>query len=696
MRRSILVLLCMLCMIVPAAAQAEESSTNLPELVVIAGPFTEAERITTTNNFVIDEATIRNSNAANLSELLTEMGFPNEASPTDYGENVTLIRGYQTDHHMVEVSGKVLFLINGKRSGVANARQLTLNNVERVEILRGPEMFKYSLGSPGGVINIVTKKGGPNKVGGRLEVGAGSWDTYRTSASLNGLVNNFDYSVGYAFKTLRSNYKDGDGKRVHNTNTDGTHNAFANLGYTFNDLHRISTDIYYYKVDAAYRPSYVDDEGELRSASYMDRETQLYYLNYEGKTENERWSWHANVGYGEDYYHSYSDSGPYPMGNETTSWRGQAGVEYNNELFNISSGADFIRYDVENGSNTYSMHDTYSQQIFGAYTIGTLKLFDGKFNISGGLRYEYVRIKDKAIGDEGYESNRNVMKSRDELPTRRSFAHTSPSIGASYLPFEWLKLRANYTQGYRAPSGRQLFASNITEGYGAPGDPRLDPELSDNYEIGLDVALDHVRFSTTFFYNKIMNNSYIYNGPVSGRICRNAEERLQSGLEVSLSGDILGALGYNDYELRPYFNMTYMFKKKEVMKKDGTGRNGADALWWPILRMPDLTMNYGVRFRHLPSHFSANLNFNYYGKQYGSRMNATSGVDYHDYAFGNFTIVNFSVSKRLVDFEDKGNIELQLHANNIFDKVYSYSGKVPDDTYAFPGRNYHATLVYNF
>jgi len=71
---------CTLLAIMPAVVHGEEI-TPLPELVVIAGPFSEAERITTANNFVIDEATIRNSNAANLSELLTEMGFPNEASP---------------------------------------------------------------------------------------------------------------------------------------------------------------------------------------------------------------------------------------------------------------------------------------------------------------------------------------------------------------------------------------------------------------------------------------------------------------------------------------------------------------------------------------------------------------------------------------------------------------------------------------
>jgi vitamin B12 transporter len=75
------------------------------------------------------------------------------------------------------------------------------------------------------------------------------------------------------------------------------------------------------------------------------------------------------------------------------------------------------------------------------------------------------------------------------LSTKRSFSHVSPTLGVSYLPTEWLKLRANYTQGWRAPSGRQLFASSFYEDYGAPGDPRLSPEFTKAFEAGFDIAM---------------------------------------------------------------------------------------------------------------------------------------------------------------------------------------------------------------
>lgn len=46
-------------------------------------------------------------------------------------------------------------------------------------------------------------------------------------------------------------------------------------------------------------------------------------------------------------------------------------------------------------------------------------------------------------------------------------------------------------------------------------------------------------------------------------------------------------------------------------------------------------------------HSGMEVNFNYYGEQYGSRTNATTTEDYHDDAFGEFTIVNASMNKRL-------------------------------------------------
>ncbi len=337
----------------PAAALAQDQTADtavLSEIIVSSDNFIGDERESSTSGFVIDEKTIKNSGAENLSELLIEQGIAVEATPTDHGENTTLIRGFHTEHLMTEANGKLLILIDGRRSGVASTRQITLNNVERVEILRGPEMFKYSMGSPGGVINVITKRGGPEQFSGSARAGYGSYDAWKAGGDINGLANNFDYYLGYEYSTVRDDYKDGNGDQVQNTKTDGTNGVNFNVGYTLNEKHRIGIDGYYYNVDKAHRPTYVDEEGVVRENNYTDRETQLFYLNYEGATENDRFSWQANVGHGKDTYETYQSDSEYPKGQEAETNRAQGSLTYNAGLFDITGGVDHIKYELENSS----------------------------------------------------------------------------------------------------------------------------------------------------------------------------------------------------------------------------------------------------------------------------------------------------------------------------------------------------------
>lgn len=714
-------------LLLPAASPAwADDATVLPEVTVKSGTFTAQEKTSTTSTFVIDEETIRGSTAHNLSELLIEQGFPVEATPTDHGETTLLIRGFHTEHLMTEANGTVLILIDGRRSGVATPRQINLNNIERVEVLRGPEMFKYSMGSPGGIINVITKRGGPESFSGSVRAGYGSYDTYRAGADIGGRANDFDYAMGYEYGTVRKDYKDGNGDRVHNTKTDGTNRFNFNLGYTFNDRHRIGIDGYHYSVDKAHRPSYVDEEGELRSNNHTDRETRLLHLNYDGATGDGRFSWKANVGKGRDIYETWQATQnlthPYPKGQEVESDRAQGSVSYTSERFDLTGGVDYIKYHVENSSTArgnalanpcthtladpvwcgkgYPMHPTSTTALFGSYLVGTLKLREGALNLSGGLRYEHARAKDLSVGDEHYDKTPGLVTyfgglTRDDLPTSRSFDHLSPTIGATWLPTGWLKLRANYTEGWRAPSGRQLFASSFYEDYGAPGDPRLKPEFTDAYEVGFDMVRSDWRLSGTYFYYDIDDHIFIYpgylaDGTQGARMLLNVDKRIQEGVEIQASANVAGLMGRRDVEVRPYVNLTHMIKKEEVIFEGAPGPAGT---WWPITRMPDNTASYGIRFDHYASKFSGNLNFNYYGKQYGGRADVGFGPDP---GFGKFTVANLSLKKRLWDSGKANRLDLKVDINNLFDKTYSYLGRIPQDAYAYPGRNFHAALIYDF
>lgn len=706
------------------------SATNPQQRGTTTSAFTPRQRGNSTSTFVIDEQTIRSSSANNLSELLIEQGFPVEATPNDHGENTLVIRGFHTEHLMTEANGKVLILIDGRRSGVASVRQIALRNVERIEVLRGAEMFKYGLGSPGGIINVITKRGGPNSFGGSVRAGYGSYDAYRTGVDVGGQQNNFDYTIGYEYSTVRSDYTDGDGNRVHNTKTDGTNRFNFNFGYTIDGLHRIGIDGYHYAVDKAHRPSYIDEEGVLRGNNYTDRKTQLLHLNYQGASEDGRFSWRANVGKGRDLYETWQATNAvmhqYPKGQDVTSDRAQGSLTYTSDLFDLTGGMDYIHYFVQNSSTArgnalaspcthaladpewcgkgFPMHPTSTTTLMGSYLVGMLKLWDGAVNLSGGVRYEHASARDLSVGDEHYDRTpglRNYFGGlpREAFPTSRSFDHIAPTFGATWLPMDWLKLRANYTQGWRAPSGRQLFASSFYEDYGAPGDPRLRPEFTDAYEVGFDMARGDWRLSSTYFYYKVKDNIFIYPGYLAdgrhsgARMLLNVDKRIQEGVEVQVSANVAGLLGRRDMEVRPYANLTHMIKKEEVIFEGAPGPAGT---WWPITRMPDTVMNYGIRFNYPAWQFSGNLNFNYYGLQYGGRADVGLGPIP---GFGRFTVANLSLRKRLLGGMNTNNLDLKLDANNLFNTTYSYLGPVgtgPNDSYAFPGRNFFATLIYNF
>src|SRR5205085_4018434 len=111
-------------------------------------------------------------------------------------ETSVFMRGTNSNHTKVLVDG-----IDLSDPSNANAAfdfgQLLTQDIERVEVLRGPQSGLYGSDAIGGVINIVTKRGeGPPQLTGRLE--GGSFDTFNQSASVRGSVSRFNYSFNVA------------------------------------------------------------------------------------------------------------------------------------------------------------------------------------------------------------------------------------------------------------------------------------------------------------------------------------------------------------------------------------------------------------------------------------------------------------------------------------------------------------------
>ncbi len=161
---------------VAAAAQsdtrpADGSTTDLDE-VIVTGTRTEVSvRDSLVPAQVIGRAEIERSQARSLAELLrgrAGVGFSNQGG---LGKITTLnLRGTESDH--------VLVLIDGVRIGSATAglpalQDLPIDQIERVEIVRGPRSSLYGSEAIGGVIQIFTRRGGKG-LSRHLRVGGGS------------------------------------------------------------------------------------------------------------------------------------------------------------------------------------------------------------------------------------------------------------------------------------------------------------------------------------------------------------------------------------------------------------------------------------------------------------------------------------------------------------------------------------------
>lgn len=630
---------------------AEE--TGMREMVVSASRTQEAKREVTSNVTVITEQDIKASAASSLADVMTAQGFVVMSSG---GTSSIMIRGYGANSMAYEVENQVLLLINGVRVGTSNIALIGLANIERVEVIRGPAAVQYGSSALGGVVNVVLKRGVEGSPTASVEFGAGSNGLLREQAAVTGAIGAFDLAAGYS-NSPRGSIKTANFGTWNHTDMDRNESGNLAFGYTFANNQRIAFNYF-----RGYQDFYLTDSGGVRASAY-NKPTAKYYdytkltqttaLTYTGNTDDKKFNWSANYTAGEEIQNFVQSSG-YTQFVDNRQFNSQVG--YNGEHVSISGGLDSIEYKQYISTKPALVSRTTDT---GLYYSGKLRILDERLIFSMGGRYDKY---------DDYGPSQNASQS-----------HFGGSYGIAFHPTSWLKLRTNYTDGFKMPSARQRTG----DGNSYAPNPNVQPEKSKTWEVGGDIDWRALTGSLTYFNSeykdKIVGGA---SGTKPSYWFTNISGATLAGVEGSLRADIGKALGKN-WSLTPYGGFTWL----------GTRRNNDYANWHSykingrftniLVNTPEWMFSYGVDFADPDYKVKGRVHASTYGEIYTSSSYVVRPSG---------TIVNMSLDKELMGFSDsKGTMTLRTEITNLFNGAnevyYGYPGA---------GRSYYVGLRYDF
>ncbi|HEY9049668.1 MAG TPA: TonB-dependent receptor plug domain-containing protein, partial [Ohtaekwangia sp.] len=195
-----------LWLLAPSKTKAQQDSlatSSLDEVVITATKFPKSQSETGKVLTIIDEEQLKRSAGKDISQLLNEqVGVVITGANSNPGKDKSVfLRGAG--------SGYTLILLDGipvnDPSGIGGAfdlRMLPIDQIERIEILKGSQSALYGSDAVAGVINIITKKKGNKPFGVSGTASYGSYNTRKGNIGVSGITKIVDYNAGYTyFKT---------------------------------------------------------------------------------------------------------------------------------------------------------------------------------------------------------------------------------------------------------------------------------------------------------------------------------------------------------------------------------------------------------------------------------------------------------------------------------------------------------------
>lgn len=587
-------------------AQDSVKTNSLDDVVVTATK--SPKKLSETGKVVkvITKDQIEKSGGKDLSQLLNEqVGITLNGATSNPGKDKSLfLLGASDKYTLILLDGIPLNEPAGV-GGSFDLRLLSLDNIERIEILQGSQSTLYGSNAVAGVINIISKK--PETTNPQLNglLTYGSYNSFKGNANISQKTKVIEYNLNYTYNSTDGISEAKDTTAKANFDKDGfTQNAVqAIVGINITDKLKISP---YYRY-THFKGGYDDDAFIDAPNEYF---STLQNTGLDGHYNYATGSLHFNYGY--DFTKRDYESA-YPFISSGRFNNAEAYITQTlNRNFQLIGGLSYQSYKIKDTNKVNSIISPYLSFLFHT---------NNGLNVEAGGRFNHHN----QYGD--------------------NFTY---SFNPSYLINNTVKIFANITSGFRAPSINELFGP-----YGS--NPNLKPEKSNTQEAGLQTFLADKKLSFTINgFNRNITNVIVY----AANGYENLNKQHDYGAEAEIS--------YNDKKLQ--LNASYAY----VNGKLTDASYGKDTSFYNLIRRPKNAVKLFAGYNITPA-FYISTSIQFTGKRtdtyYDPLTFEQSTVNLSDYTLWNAYAEYRFAKNKLNLFIDVKNI---TNKTNYYE-VYGYA-----------------------
>ncbi|MCX6273052.1 MAG: TonB-dependent receptor [Bacteroidetes bacterium] len=489
---------------------------DLPGVVITATRFERNMAVLPATVDVISKKQAEQIPANNVDDLLrTEAVMSVDRASGIFSKNASItMRGLNGSYRtLVLVDG---IPINKADGGAINWSRLNVNNVERIEIVEGPNSALYGGNAMAGTINIITTRP-EKKAEASVKVFGGSLNTIGGTAYIGGSQKP-DHGLYWSVNTF---YRKGDGYIITpeslRDSADAAlflkeYNVGGRVGYRLNgnnlieaegnfyddirgDGKKIYEGGYYKNTTWNTRLKYIGrvNKIQIRGDVFFQREEYFYRKE---SLKKDKLPPYGLLGY--TWYDTQSEKSDYGM------W---LSVERDFTRFGVlTAGIDLKSGNVD-GSDSYMtstdvVTNKGSMDGQAVFVQDELELVKEKLWLTAGLRFDHACFHKGSFYIDQPTSVTSLLAEYQKNYTNTSRDALSPKLGIRYILNRFLSSYMSYGRGFRPPILDDMCRNgNVTKGLKL-ANPALKPEFLDNAEWGFHwKPLPVLGFQSTLFYS---------------------------------------------------------------------------------------------------------------------------------------------------------------------------------------------------